>query len=80
MKKEKYTPIKDRVTGDPIRLGDICKNEKGQIGIVIWDNYYNKYLLQSKTGGNLHSIFYTKVKELKLNNIDTTTVECRKKA
>ena len=77
MNVNKYTPIKDKVTGDPIQLGDICKNEKGQIGVVIWDEYYNKYLLKSKTGGNLHSITYTKVKKLKSNNIDSTKVECR---
>ena len=77
MEKEKYTPIKDRVTGDPIQLGDICKNEKAQTGIVVWDEYFNKYLLKSETGGNIHSRTYTKVKELKPNNIDTTKVECR---
>lgn len=74
-----YTPIKDRITGLPIRLGDICQNEKGYIGFVVWDDYLNQYLLKSESGGNLYSRTYTRVKSIKLGvKPDTTKVECRR--
>lgn len=75
----KKTPIKDNVTGLPIKLGDLCKNEKGYIGRVAWDEYFNSYMLKSESGGNLHSRTYTKVKSTKnALKTDTTKVECRK--
>jgi len=45
---EKYTPIKDRKTNEPILLGDLVENEKGQCGTLIWDEYYNRYLIGRK--------------------------------
>jgi len=75
---EKYTPIKDRKTNEPILLGDLVENEKGQCGTLIWDEYYNRYLIRSETGGNIYSQFYTKIKTLHKNKIDTTKVECRR--
>lgn len=74
-----YTPIKDKITGLPIKLGDLCQNEKGYVGIVAWDDYLNQYILKSESGGNLYSRTYTKVKSIKLGTKpDTTKVECRK--
>ena len=78
MKKEK-TPIKDINTGLPIYLGDTCKNEKGYVGIVFWDDYLNQYLLKSNSGGNLYSRTYTKVNKNTIGkNPDTARVECRR--
>ena len=74
-----YTPIKDKVTGVSIKIGDLCKNEKGYIGRVAWDDYLNQYILKSESGGNLYSRTYTKVKSIKLGTKpDNTKVECRK--
>ena len=78
MNVNKYTPIKDRKTGKPIKLGDLCENEKGYIGVLSWCDYLNRYILKSESGGNLHSRTYTKVKaNNSKNNIDSTRVECR---
>lgn len=77
---DNYTPIKDSITGLPIKLGDICKNEKGYVGVVSWDDYLNIYLLKSKNGGNLYSRTYTKVKSIHVGNVpDTSRIECRNK-
>ena len=78
MTDERYTPIKDRKTKEPILLGDFVENEKGQCGTLIWDDYYNRYLIKSETGGNIYAQTYTKVESLHENKIDTTTVECRR--
>lgn len=76
---DNYTPIKDNITGLPIKLGDICKNEKGYVGIVSWDDYLNRYLLKSESGGNYHSQTYTKVKSINIGSKpDTSRVECRR--
>jgi len=74
----KYTPIKDRFTKEPILLGDLVENEKFQCGILIWDDYYNKYLIRSESGGNLHSHTYKKIDRVFKNKIDATKTECRK--
>jgi hypothetical protein len=79
MKTNKYTPIKDRQTKEPILLGDLVKNEKSLTGYLYWCDYYNRYMIKSINGGNIYSRTYTKIKELKENNIDTTNVECRNK-
>ena len=78
MIEEKYTPIKDRKTKEPILLGDLVENEKGQCGILVWDDYFNRYLIKSESGGNIYAQFYTKIESLHKNNIDTTSVECRR--
>ena len=75
---KKYTPIKDRETKEPLSLGDLVENEKGQCGVLIWDGYYNRYLIRSESGGNIYAHTYKKIARLKPNNIDTTKVECRK--
>ena len=77
MNIEKYTPIKDRKTKEPILLGDLVENEKGQCGILIWDDYYNRYLIRTETGGNIYAISYTKIDSLYKNKIDTTNTKCR---
>ena len=73
----KYTPIKDRQTKEPIFLGDLVENEKKQCGIVIWDDYYNRYLIRTEDGGNIYAISYKKIKSLYNNEFDLTSVECR---
>tara|TARA_R110002167_G_scaffold137725_1_gene324817 strand:+ start:157 stop:414 length:258 start_codon:yes stop_codon:yes gene_type:complete len=78
MQKEKYTPIKDRQTKEPIFLGDLVKSEKDLCGTLVWDDYFNRYIIKTEFGGNIYARTYTKIKELKKNNIDTTGVECRK--
>ena len=80
MENFNYTPIKDKVTGLPIKLGDLCKNEKGYVGVVAWDDYLNQYLLKSPSGGNFYSRTYTKVKHGEVGATpDTTKIECRQK-
>jgi hypothetical protein len=78
MSEERYTPIKDRKTKKPILLGDLVENEKGQCGVLTWDDYYNRYLIKTESGGNVYAIFYTKIQSLYKNKFDTTRVECRK--
>ena len=78
MLENKYTPIKDRLTKEPIFLGDLVENEKGQCGVLVWDDYFNRYIIKTEFGGNIYARTYTKIKELKNNNIDTTSVECRR--
>lgn len=78
MIEEKYTPIKDRKTKKPILLGDLVENEKGQCGTLVWDDYFNKYLIESEYGGNIYARSYTKIESLYKNEIDTTRVECRR--
>lgn len=75
---EKYTPIKDRLTNKPIFLGDFVKSEKNIFGVLTWDDYLNRYIIKTINGGNSYARTFTKVNELKENNIDTTNVECRK--
>ena len=69
----KWTPIKDRFTNEPVKLGDKVKNEKGQTGILCWDDYYNRYFIKSKAGGNLWSRTYQKIDSVTSNKIDTTS-------
>ena len=78
MSEIKYTPIKDRKTKKPIFLGDLVENEKGQCGTLIWDDYINRYLIKSETGGNIYAKSYTRINKLHHNKIDTTLIECRK--
>lgn len=78
MINERYTPIKDRKTKEPILLGDLVENEKGQCGRLSWDDYFNNYLIKSESGGNIYAQSYTKIKSLYKNEIDTTSVECRR--
>jgi hypothetical protein len=75
----KYTPIKDRLTHKPIFLGDYVENEKGNCGVLIWDEYMNRYLIRSESGGNIYARQYKKINILHENKIDTTKIECRKK-
>jgi len=75
---EKYTPIKDSKTKEPILLGDLVENEKGQCGMLIWDDYFNRYIIKSESGGNIYSQSYTKIESLYKNEVDTTSVECRR--
>jgi len=79
MSINKYTPIKDRETGSPIFLGDLVENEKGRCGTLVWDDFWNKYLIKSDTGGNIYATSYKKVDKLHDYKIDTTKVECRNK-
>lgn len=78
MINKNYTPIKDRLTKKPIFLGDLAENEKGQSGIVAWDDYLNRYILKTIDGGNIYARTYTKINKLHKNYIDTTSVECRR--
>lgn len=75
---ENYTPIKDRKTKKPILLGDLVENEKGQCGTLVWDDYYNRYMIKTESGGNIYARLYTKIESLYKNEIDTTSVECRR--
>ena len=75
----KYTPIRDRLTNEPISIGDYVKNERSQCGILSWDDYYNRYVIRTKGGGNVYANFFYKIEELFKNEIDTTKVECRRK-
>jgi hypothetical protein len=79
MINEKYTPIKDRKTKEPILLGDLVENEKGQCGTLVWDDYFNRYLIKSESGGNIYAQSYAKIYSLYKNEFDTTSVECRRK-
>ena len=79
MINERYTPIKDRKTKEPILLGDLVENEKGQCGTLVWDDYFNRYLIKSESGGNIYAQSYTKIYSLYKNEFDTTSVECRRK-
>lgn len=76
----KYTPIKDRFTGEPIFLGDMVEGEKGYCGFLDWDDYLNQYVI--RTEGEYPSRFktmsYKKIEKLHENNIDTSSVECRR--
>lgn len=78
MLENKYTPIKDRLTKKPILLGDFVENEKEQCGTLIWDEYFNRYIIRTVTGGNVYARTYTKIEKLKKNNFDNTSVECRR--
>jgi hypothetical protein len=72
-----WTPILDYKTGEPLKIGDKCINERGNYGTLQWDDYFNRYYLRSVSGGNVVSRAYTKVSKLEANKHDTTNVECR---
>ena len=78
MDLEKYTPIKDRLTNEPIFLGDLVENEKGRCGTLVWDDFWNKYIIKTETGGNIYATSYKKIESLYDYKIDTTRVECRR--
>jgi hypothetical protein len=78
MDLEKYTPIKDRYTKEPVFLGDLVENEKSQCGFLVWDEYWNKYIIKTESGGNIYAVSYKKIKDFYKNEIDTTSVECRR--
>jgi hypothetical protein len=79
MDLERYTPIKDRETKEPIFLGDLVENERGQCGTLVWEDLWNTYLIKSDTGGNIYAKSYKKIKSLHEYKIDTTRVECRRR-
>ena len=79
MEQENYTPIKDRNTKNPILLGDFVENEKGQCGVLVWDDYLNRYMIKSEYGGNIYALNYAKIDCLHKNEFDNTNVECRRK-
>lgn len=76
----KHTPIKDRLTNEPIFLGDLVENEQGLCGVLVWDEYFNRYIIKTEHGGNIYARTYTKIKKLNKNIIDTNRIECRKRS
>jgi hypothetical protein len=77
MKELLNTPIKDSVTNIGLFLGDLVKSEKGICGYIDWDDYYNRYIIKTDSGGNVYARTYTKIDKITKNNIDNYRVECR---
>lgn len=74
-----YTPIKDYLTGEPLKIGDKVETpDKNKCGLLIFDEMFNEYLIKSDTGGHIRTRHYHKIHQTYDFSIDTVKVECRK--
>ena len=74
-----YTPIKDCVTKEPLKIGDKVSNNNSLnpiCGILSFDDYDNKYCIKLDSGAIKPSSF-TKIEEFFEYSIDNSKVECR---
>ena len=74
----KFTPIKCKTTGEPLKIGDYVENYQKQCGTLQFDDCFNKYVIKTETGGHINSTVYIKIQKLYEYTIDNTSVECRK--
>ncbi len=72
-----YTPILDYKTKEPLKIGDKVENFNKQCGILKFDDCFNKYVINTDTGGHISSSVYIKIPELYEYRIDNSRVECR---
>lgn len=75
-----YTPIKDYITKEPLKLGDKVKSGEpfsNANGILIFDEYDNRYKIKTMGGGNIKPSSFIKIKENYDFTIDNSRVECR---
>lgn len=78
--KSNYTPIKDYVTKEPLKIGDKVKTGdpfSNANGILIFDTYDNRYKIKTKTGGNYNTTMFIKISDNFDYEIDSSLVECR---
>ena len=74
-----FTPIIDYKTKEPLKIGDKVENNNKQCGTLKFDEYFNKYVIKTDTGGQITTNVYIKIPELYDYKIDVTNVECRQR-
>lgn len=76
--ESKYTPIKDYVTKEPLKLGDKVKSSVSDAnGILFFDDYLNQYVIRTEQNQHHKCSNFIKIQENFDYNIDSTRVECR---
>ena len=55
------------------------ENNNKQCGTLKFDEYFNKYVIKTDTGGQITTNVYIKIPELYDYKIDVTNVECRQR-
>ena len=79
----KATPLVCKKTNKPIFIGDLVERsetgkQKNPCGILVWDDFFNEYLIKNEFGNNTRFRALNKIEELHDYHIDTTGVECRR--
>ncbi|MFK7048744.1 hypothetical protein V3Q77_02460 [Flavobacterium davisii] len=74
----KFTPILDYETKEPLKIGDKVEDPNRKVcGTLIFDDYNNKYLIKTETGGNHHATTFHKIESFYDYNVDSSKAECR---
>lgn len=77
-KIERYTPIKDYITKEPLRLDDKVKSYSSTAnGILHFDDYTNQYVIRNEFGQHNKTSAFIKIEENYDYSIDNSKVECR---
>lgn len=74
----KYTPIKDYITKEPLKLGDKVKNANSSAnGVLYFDDYTNSYVIRNSYGQHSKASSFTKIEENFDYTVDNSSIECR---
>lgn len=77
-KTENYTPIKDYLTKEPLKIGDKVKASNSEAnGILHFDDYTNQYVIRNEFGQHNKPSNFIKINENFEYSIDNSKVECR---
>lgn len=76
--ESKYTPIKDYITKEPLKLGDKVKSSVSDAnGILFFDDYLNQYVIRTEHNQNHKCSNFIKIQDNFNYSIDSSKVECR---
>jgi len=77
-KTEKYTPIKDYITREPLKIGDKVRASNSDAnGTLHFDDYTNQYVIRNEFGQHSKPSNFIKINENFDYSIDNSKVECR---
>lgn len=74
----KYTPIKDYITKEPLKIGDKVKSSTSEAnGTLYFDDYLNQYVIRNEFNQNHKCSGFIKIEDNFDYSIDNSKVECR---
>ena len=73
-----YTPIKDYITKEPLKIGDKVKSSVSDAnGVLFFDDYLNQYVIRTVHNQNHKCSNFVKINDNYEYSIDSSKVECR---
>lgn len=74
----KYTPIKDYITKEPLKIGDKVKDfSSDRNGILCFEEYTNRYGIRNEFNQCNYPNSFIKIEENYDYNVNDSKVECR---